>query len=82
MPRDSHQIGSTWQYVNKKGGPDRRFNNNRQLPVMQYGVFGFSSSSGLSAPFLCSRADVARLFDDLAQVTKPQPANRDHLAQV
>lgn len=30
-------IGSTWQYVNKSGGPDRRFKNNRQLPIVEYG---------------------------------------------
>jgi hypothetical protein len=37
VPRDSQQVGTTWQYVNKKGGPDRRFKNNRQLPIMLYG---------------------------------------------
>jgi hypothetical protein len=36
VPRDATQVGTTWQYVNKSGGPDRRFKNNRQLPVMQY----------------------------------------------
>ncbi len=35
---DSRQVGSTWRYVRKDGGPDRRFNNNRQLPIMLYGV--------------------------------------------
>jgi hypothetical protein len=63
VPHDSHQIATTWQYVNKKGGPDRRFSNNRQLPVMRYGVFGFSSTSGLSILFLCSRSDVAGSFN-------------------
>jgi hypothetical protein len=62
VPRDSRQIATTWQYVNKKGGPDRCFSNNRQLPVMQYGVLSFSSSPGLSALFLCSRSDVADSF--------------------
>ena len=28
----------TWQYANKSGGPDRRFNNNRQLPICLYGI--------------------------------------------
>lgn len=62
VPRDSHQVGTTWQYVNKKGGPDRRFNNNRQIPVMQYGVITFSSSSGLSSLFMCSRSELAKSF--------------------
>jgi hypothetical protein len=65
LPKDSQQVGTTWQYVNKKGGPDRRFNNNRQIPVMQYGVIGFSSNSGLQALFMCSRPDAANRFHDL-----------------
>jgi hypothetical protein len=62
VPGDSRQIAATWQFVNKKGGPDRRFSNNRQLPVMQYGAFGFSSASGLKTLFLCSRSEIANSF--------------------
>jgi hypothetical protein len=62
VPGDSQQVDSTWRYVNKKGGPDRRFSNNRQLPIMQYGVLAFSSASGLSALFMCSRVDVTTAF--------------------
>jgi hypothetical protein len=62
VPRDAQQIDRTWQYVNKKGGPDRRFANNRELPVMQYGLLAFSSSHGLKAIFLCSRAETATTF--------------------
>jgi hypothetical protein len=40
VPQDSHQIATTWQYVNKKGGPDRRFSNNRQLPRLRPGTDG------------------------------------------
>jgi hypothetical protein len=45
---DSKQVGSTWRFVRKDGGPDRRFNNNRELPVMLYGVVHTSSSGGLN----------------------------------
>lgn len=62
VPSDAHQVDTTWQYVNKKGGPDRRFSNNRQLPVMQYGALAFSSDSGLSVLFLCSRAGIVDAF--------------------
>lgn len=34
LPRDSQQVGQTWQYVNVKGGPDRRYANNPVLPIM------------------------------------------------
>ncbi|MEZ0578413.1 hypothetical protein [Nocardioides sp. MH1] len=47
-PRDASQVGTTWQYVNKGGGPDRRFKNNRQLPIMLYGRVTLSSAQGLS----------------------------------
>jgi hypothetical protein len=33
VPRDAKIVDQTWRYVNKQGGPDRRFNNNRQIPV-------------------------------------------------
>ncbi len=47
-PSDARVLGSTWQYVNKRGGPDKRFNNNRQIPIMEYGETNISSDSGLN----------------------------------
>lgn len=38
VPGDTTIIGYTWQFVNKDGGPDRRFANNRQIPICSYGV--------------------------------------------
>jgi hypothetical protein len=48
VPSDAQVVDQTWQFVNKKGGPDRRFSNNRQLPVALYEEIGFRSSSGLN----------------------------------
>ncbi len=62
VPRDSRQIDTTWLHPNKKGGPDRRFANNREFPIMQYGLLGFSSSQGLKAIFMCSRGDIPVKF--------------------
>jgi hypothetical protein len=45
---DATVVGRTWRYVNKNGGPDRRFNNNAQLPIVQYGVLVLGSSQGLN----------------------------------
>jgi len=59
---DSKQVGSTWRYVRKDGGPDRRFNNNRQFPVMLYGVVTAVSSGGLNLVFHTSNVDVAGSF--------------------
>lgn len=59
VPRDAHQVDTTWQYVNVKGGPDRRFKNNPRLPVLRYGRLEFSSPAGLRWIIDCSRADTA-----------------------
>ncbi len=47
VPKDTQLIGETWQYVNVKGGPDRRFKNNPTLPVVQYGQLDISTAQGL-----------------------------------
>jgi hypothetical protein len=48
QPRDARQVGSTWRYANKDGGRDRRFNNNRQIPIMEYGEIQLRSKSGMN----------------------------------
>ena len=58
-PRDGKQVGTTWKFVNKSGGPDRRFKDNRLLPVMLYGRVTLSSSRGLSWILDLSVTDVA-----------------------
>ncbi|WP_233259849.1 hypothetical protein [Chitinophaga sp. S165] len=47
LPRDAEVVGHTWQYVNKKGGPDKRFNNNRKLSICAYSEYIFTSDTGL-----------------------------------
>ena len=56
---DATVVGRTWRYVNKDGGPDRRFNNNTQLPVMQYGVLVLTSSRGLNIHLNTSSAQAS-----------------------
>lgn len=58
-PRDAIQVDQTWQYVNVKGGPDRRYKNNRVLPIMRYGTLDLTSSHGLQWQLQISRADAA-----------------------
>ncbi|EHQ25898.1 DUF4236 domain-containing protein [Mucilaginibacter paludis] len=47
VPRDAKIIGHTWRYVNKSGGPDRRFNNNRQIPICAYSQYTLTSDTGI-----------------------------------
>ena len=56
VPRDSKVVGQTWQYVNKSGGPDRRFKDNRQLPIALYDEVHFSSDTGLNEVIQLSRS--------------------------
>jgi hypothetical protein len=58
-PRDAAQVDTTWQYVNVKGGPDQRFKNNRQLPVMLYGELDLASGGGLHWLLQCSQPAMA-----------------------
>ncbi|WP_276692114.1 hypothetical protein [Acidaminococcus massiliensis] len=38
VPNDAEVIGQTWLKVNKNGTPDKRFKDNRQLPICAYGT--------------------------------------------
>jgi hypothetical protein len=62
MPSDTQIVDHTWQYVNKKGGPDRRFSNNRQLPVVLYVEMALRSDSGLNVLLQCSNLNKATAF--------------------
>lgn len=59
VPHDGEQVGTTWRYVNVKGGPDRRFKDNPQLPIMRYGRLEITSPGGLRWIVDCSRVDAA-----------------------
>lgn len=62
VPKDSEIVDTTWRYVNKKGGPDRRFNNNRQIPIVLYEEIDFSSESGLNERIQLSRTGTGQEF--------------------
>ena len=65
VPRDSTQVGTTWRFVNKNGGPDRRFNNNAQIPILQYGEVVLHTDAGLQVILQTSSLDRARSFASL-----------------
>lgn len=62
VPKDAAVVGYTWKYVNKKGGPDRRFKDNRKLPIALYYEMHFSSGTGLNETFQFSSEAVAKEF--------------------
>ena len=59
VPPDTQVVDTTWQFVNKSGGPDLRFNNNRQLPVCRYGELTLATSAGLRVILQTSTAEAA-----------------------
>jgi hypothetical protein len=61
-PRDAQVVDHTWQYVNKKGGPDRRFANNPSRDVALYSSLILTSASGLNQVFQFSQSTVAEQF--------------------
>lgn len=67
VPSDAQTVGQTWRFVNKSGGPDRRFNNNYQIPIAQYGVVELKSSTGLNLLLHVSSVAVAEQFTSLFQ---------------
>jgi len=65
VPKDAQVIGQTWQYVNKNGTPDKRYKNNRQLPICLYGVVRLRSTSGINVEIHISNIQKSRDFDVL-----------------
>lgn len=85
LPGDAEVIGSTWLYVNKNGGPDRRFNNNRQIPEIRIGYLDLRSTSGLDIRLQATRvraiqaaADaLAKYGRELAPATRASATSQD-----
>lgn len=84
-PSDAAILDYTWRYVNKKGGPDRRFANNPQLPVIETGDLSITSGSGFNAILKFSSAAAAEsLRNGISVFIAAHAANlagtRDHAA--
>ena len=61
-PSDSEVIGYTWKYCNKNGSKDKRYSNNYQIPIQEYGKFSFQSDEGLNEEFMVSDAKTCEEF--------------------
>lgn len=58
VPSDSRVVDKTWRYVNKKGGPDKRFNDNREIPIVIYEAIMLGSKSGVQELFQASKTGI------------------------
>ncbi len=80
VPSDARVVDKTWRYVNKKGGPDKRFSDNREIPIVIYDAIVLSSKSGLQELFQASRTGVGstlnsavkQMADTISQRGAPQ----------
>lgn len=87
VPADATIVDRTWRYVNKNGGPDRRFNNNVQLPVAQYGVLILASSRGLNIHLHTSNAQASlavvncwrNLYSSTGTPQRPQSTDQSRI---
>jgi hypothetical protein len=83
VPRDSPVLGRTWRYVNRSGGPDRRFSNNAEVPILEYGTLTLTSEGGLNNLFHMSKPSavqpVLRALDALRATDTEirQPTTRE-----
>jgi hypothetical protein len=66
VPKDAHIVGQTWLKVNKNGTPDKRFKNNRQIPVCEYGKVLINSGTGLNIELMCSNSDTVKKMQESA----------------
>ncbi|TIT70510.1 MAG: DUF4236 domain-containing protein [Mesorhizobium sp.] len=62
VPSDAEIVSYTWAHPNKNGGPDKRFRDNRQIPVCRYEALRFSSPSGLNELVEFSKTNVSQPF--------------------
>ena len=74
--------------MNKDGGPDRRFNHNRQLPILLLGVLRLTSSTGLNIELNTSNAQQSAALQTIGEhgfnrfaTKRRRQLDRSHLHQ-
>jgi len=67
VPSDARIVGQTWLHPNENGDPDRRFANNRQIPICLYESIHLTSTNGLNELLQISVLGRAAPFADAAQ---------------
>ena len=65
LPSDAVIEGYTYKYVNKNGSPDKRYNDNPQIPIASYYQLSLSSATGLNESYLISNAKIGESFGKL-----------------
>ncbi|WP_281969035.1 hypothetical protein [Roseovarius nanhaiticus] len=70
-PADAKTVGETWKYVNKNGSPDRRFKDNRLLPICLFEEIAIISVDGFKALMQVSKRGTAEPLRLALQAMQP-----------
>jgi hypothetical protein len=62
IPDDAKIVGNVWEKSNKDGTPDRRYRDNRQMPVAFYADLSLTTPDGLNERFHFSNVEKAERF--------------------
>lgn len=72
QPGDGTVVDYTYKYVNKSGGPDRRFANNPKYPIMSYSYINFYGDKGFNECIMLSRKGVGNILKEQIKVLQLQ----------
>lgn len=76
VPSDARIVDHTWKHPNKNGGPDRRFKDNRQIPICLYETMHLQSVSGVNELVEFSQTGRAAHFARGCQLIAQLPNER------
>ena len=63
VPSDAKILSYTWKYMNKNGGPDKRYNDNYKIPLVNYAELEFKSNKiKLLEKYQISNIDLTKKF--------------------
>jgi len=62
VPSDSKVVGKTWAKVNKNGTPDKRFKDNYEIPLVEYGDISLQTKTGLNEQYQFSNLEATKAF--------------------
>lgn len=71
-PWDGTVVDYTYKYVNKSGGPDRRFANNPRCPIMSYSYINFYGDNGFNECIMLSKQGVGNILKEQINILQSQ----------
>jgi len=64
VPSDSKIIDTTWLKVNKNGTPDKRFKDNKEIPMVRYGTITLNTETGVNEEYQFSNYESCEEFSN------------------